>query len=83
MIAFAIVFCIFLTFYFSLLSHQTFDETLKAQFLIFSTIFLIIGVILFFCLIFYHAIGKAISNHKLRLIKGKIAHAIRITAETP
>ncbi|MCS7114533.1 MAG: hypothetical protein RMJ15_00515 [Nitrososphaerota archaeon] len=70
-IAAAIATCLFLTFYFSLLPYQTLDEAAKVQFLTLSTLFLAAGIILFFCLIFYHSIKRALSNNKLRLSRTK------------
>ncbi|MEM2394466.1 MAG: hypothetical protein QXQ47_07205 [Candidatus Bathyarchaeia archaeon] len=74
-IAAALLVCIFLTFYFSLLPYQTADETAKVQFLTLSTIFLAIGVILFICLIFYHIIKKALSKNEQKATETKLSSA--------
>jgi NADH:ubiquinone oxidoreductase subunit 6 (subunit J) len=56
-IAFAI--CIFLSFYFTFLSFQAIDDTLKKQLVTLAASFLITGVILFACMTIYLGIKKA------------------------
>jgi len=51
--------CVFLSFYFSLLSLQTLDDTLKKQLVTLATYTLITGVIMFTCLTISSVIKKA------------------------
>jgi hypothetical protein len=50
--------CIFLAFYFSYLSLQTFDESLKRQFVLLALSSLLIGATIFGCLTIYIGIKK-------------------------
>lgn len=54
----AVSVCIFLAFYFSLLSFQAVDDTLKRQFVILAAISLLTGIIVFGCLAIYIGIKK-------------------------
>jgi TRAP-type C4-dicarboxylate transport system permease small subunit len=50
--------CIFLAFYFSYLSFQTFNDSLKRQFVLLAVSFLLIGATIFGCLTIYIGIKK-------------------------
>ncbi|MEM2953605.1 MAG: hypothetical protein QXU21_04935 [Candidatus Bathyarchaeia archaeon] len=61
-----ITLCIFLTFYFSLLSLQTFDDALKRQLVVLASLSLLTGAIIFGCLTIYISIRKAFARVELR-----------------
>jgi len=50
--------CLFLTFYFSYLSLQAFDDTLKKQFILLALVSLLAGAVIFGCLTIYLGIKK-------------------------
>jgi TRAP-type C4-dicarboxylate transport system permease small subunit len=50
--------CIFLTFYFSYLSLQVFDDTLKKQFILLALSSLLTGATIFGCLVIYLGIRR-------------------------
>jgi hypothetical protein len=50
--------CVFLTFYFSLLSLQMVDDALKGQLVILAVLSLLTGIIIFGCLVIYLGIRK-------------------------
>ncbi|MEM3766325.1 MAG: hypothetical protein QXU46_04785 [Candidatus Bathyarchaeia archaeon] len=50
--------CLFLTFYFSYLSLQAFDDTLKKQFILLALASLLAGAVIFGCLTIYLGIKK-------------------------
>jgi hypothetical protein len=54
----AVSVCIFLAFYFSLLSFQAVDDTLKRQFVILAAISLLTGIIVSGCLAIYIGMKK-------------------------
>jgi TRAP-type C4-dicarboxylate transport system permease small subunit len=54
----AVSICIFLTFYFSYLSLQVFDDTLKKQFILLALSSLLTGAIIFGCLVIYLGIRR-------------------------
>jgi len=54
--------CIFLSFYFTFLSFQTVDDTLKKQFVTLAASSLITGVIIFACLTISFGIKRAFSR---------------------
>ncbi len=58
--------CIFLTFYFSLLSFQTGDNVLKGQLVILSVLYLLTGILVFGCLIIYLAIRRVFVKAEFR-----------------
>jgi TRAP-type C4-dicarboxylate transport system permease small subunit len=57
--------CIFLAFYFSYLSLQTFDESLKRQFVLLALSSLLIGATIFGCLTIYIGIKKIFAKAEL------------------
>ncbi|MEM3616641.1 MAG: hypothetical protein QXG76_05525 [Candidatus Bathyarchaeia archaeon] len=57
-IVIAVSVCIFLAFYFSYLSLQVFDDTIKKQFVILALSSLLIGAVIFGCLAIYIGIKK-------------------------
>lgn len=61
--------CIFLSFYFTFLSFQTIDDTVKKQLVILAASSLITGVVIFACLTIYIGIKKAISPIEGQLIE--------------
>jgi NADH:ubiquinone oxidoreductase subunit 6 (subunit J) len=54
--------CIFLSFYFTVLSFQTVDDALKKQLVTLAAYSLITGVVIFACLMIYLGIKKAFSK---------------------
>ncbi|MEM3580203.1 MAG: hypothetical protein QXH40_05025 [Candidatus Bathyarchaeia archaeon] len=54
----AVAICLFLTFYFSYLSLQAFDDTLKKQFILLALASLLAGAVIFGCLTIYLGIKK-------------------------
>jgi hypothetical protein len=65
----AVSVCIFLAFYFSLLSFQAVDDTLKRQFVILAAISLLTGIIVFGCLAIYIGMKKVFVEAKLSNIQ--------------
>lgn len=63
--------CIFLTFYFALLSFQTIDDTLKKQFVTFATLFLITGGVITACMTIYLGMKKTFIRLKNQIRKNK------------
>jgi TRAP-type C4-dicarboxylate transport system permease small subunit len=63
--AFAI--CIFLSFYFTFLSFQAIDDTLKKQLVTLAASSLITGIILLACMTIYLGIKKIFSNVEYQL----------------
>jgi len=59
--------CIFLSFYFTFLSFQAVDDTLKKQLVTVAASSIITGVILFACLTIYLGIKKAFSRVETQL----------------
>ncbi|MEM4713419.1 MAG: hypothetical protein QXQ61_02595 [Candidatus Bathyarchaeia archaeon] len=57
-IVIAVLVCIFLAFYFSYLSLQAFNDTIKKQFALLALSFLLIGAVIFGCLTVYLGIKK-------------------------
>ncbi|MEM3153768.1 MAG: hypothetical protein QXU45_08565 [Candidatus Bathyarchaeia archaeon] len=54
----AVAACIFLTFYFSYLSLQAFNDAFKKQFILLALSSLLTGAIMFGCLVIYLGIKK-------------------------
>ncbi|MGC8998780.1 MAG: hypothetical protein ACP5JW_05225 [Candidatus Bathyarchaeia archaeon] len=61
--------CLFLTFYFSYLSLQVFDDALKKQFILLAMSSLLIGATIFGCFVVYLGIRKIFIKAKLSEIK--------------
>ncbi|MEM3566325.1 MAG: hypothetical protein QXK18_05580 [Candidatus Bathyarchaeia archaeon] len=53
-----VVICLFLTFYFSYLSLQAFEDTIKKQFVLLAFLSLLTGATIFGCLAIYLGIRK-------------------------
>jgi len=67
--------CVFLTFYFSMLSFQMIDDALKGQLVILAVLSLLIGTLIFGCLIIYLGIRKVFVRAELRKTKEPIENA--------
>jgi TRAP-type C4-dicarboxylate transport system permease small subunit len=65
----AVSICIFLTFYFSYLSLQVFDDTLKKQFILLALSSLLTGAIIFGCLVIYLGIRRIFIKAELSEIQ--------------
>jgi len=61
--------CIFLTFYFTYLSFQAFNDTLKKQFILLALSSLLTGAIIFGCLIIYLGIRRIFIKAELSEIQ--------------
>jgi FtsH-binding integral membrane protein len=61
----AISVCIFLSFYFSLLSFLSVEESLKRQFVLLAVYSLLSGIIVFGCLMVYLAMKKVFAKAAL------------------
>ncbi len=72
-----ITLCIFLTFYFSLLSLQTFDDALKRQLVVLATLSLLTGAIIFGCLTIYISLRKAFARIESRKSKTPNEEGVR------
>jgi len=57
-IVIAVTICIFLSFYFSLLSFTTTEDLMKQQFVLLAAYSLLSGIIIFSCLIIYLTMKK-------------------------
>ena len=65
----AVSVCIFLSFYFSLLSFLSVEDTLKRQFVLLAMYSLLSGIIVFGCLIVYIAMKKVFAKTALSNIQ--------------
>ena len=63
--------CIFLTFYFTLLSFQTIDDAIKKQFVTIALYSLIAGIVIFASLMIHFSIKKIISPAEEQLIESE------------
>ncbi|MGB9854733.1 MAG: hypothetical protein ACPLRY_08035 [Candidatus Bathyarchaeales archaeon] len=67
--------CVFLTFYFSMLSFQMVDDALKGQIVILAVLSLLTGILIFGCLIIYLGIRKVFVRAELRKSEESIDNA--------
>jgi TRAP-type C4-dicarboxylate transport system permease small subunit len=65
----AVSICIFLTFYFTYLSLQAFNDTLKKQFILLALSSLLTGAIIFGCLVIYLGIRRIFIKAELSEIQ--------------
>ncbi|MBS7620918.1 hypothetical protein KEJ32_02195 [Candidatus Bathyarchaeota archaeon] len=68
-IVIAVAVCIFLTFYFSYLSLQALEETIKKQFVLLALLSLVTGAIVFGCLVIYLGIKKIFIKAELTVVQ--------------
>ncbi|MBS7635941.1 hypothetical protein KEJ37_01120 [Candidatus Bathyarchaeota archaeon] len=68
-IVIAVAVCIFLTFYFSYLSLQALEETIKKQFVLLALLSLLTGAIVFGCLVIYLGIKKIFIKAELTVVQ--------------
>ena len=66
-----LIVCIFLSFYFALLSFQGIDDTLKKQLVTFAAYSLITGVVILACMTIYIGLKRAIPKVESRLKNSK------------
>ncbi|MEM4713408.1 MAG: hypothetical protein QXQ61_02540 [Candidatus Bathyarchaeia archaeon] len=64
-----IAICIFLSFYFSLLSLMTNEEMMKQQFVLLAVYSLLSGIVVFGCLMIYIVIRKIFEKTALNLVE--------------